>query len=547
MVMNIKKQLFIISLLPFSLFSFCQTSETFRQWGEESLTVIDTYLRASKGIYLYAEKSSSGQPAYAWPTGIQIKALTHAGRTKDAENLMNDFHSNYYTRKNNYYGYTAGYKESSSSNRYYDDNAWIIMDLMELYSITKKTDYLSRAKEVMKLCMSGESPLGGIMFNERDWVEGSTDYLRWRTCATAPTAYANLQIYQVTNETSYLTNGQRLYDFMKQPGNWGIGPGYRGYENAVIMRVALLLYQITEEQKYLDDTYQLAYSMQTQYISRETGRLDETGQWGGHDMTDAYVDLYNFDKNPKWLNIVARYLVYLHDNCKNATGFYTEEWNGAYEDGFDREQLLYQASAASSFMRLANTPVSVDSYTEPVAIFQATNYNRDTQSKKLNTGLNVGSYTRDDLLYLGWTDSKFNFKAELSSIQIADGYKVTLYQEGYFSGASKIMYRSSANLGEWNKTVKSIKIESLSTAVKDIQETEKIRLYPTVVKDLLYIENLKANSILEIINLSGVTLLKDIVSGCNHMINVERLPNGIYLCQVSNDGKSQVIKFTKTC
>jgi hypothetical protein len=459
---------------------------------------------------------------------------------------MNDFHTNYYTRKNNLYGYTAGYKESSSSNRYYDDNAWIIMDLMELYAITKKADYFSRAKEVMKLCMNGESPLGGIMFNERDWVEGSSDYLRWRTCATAPTAYANLQIYQVNKEQVYLANAQRLYDFMRQPGNWGIGPGFRGYENAVIMRVALLLYQITEERQYMDDVYQLAYSMQTQYVSGETGRLDETGQWGGHDMTDAYVDLYNFDKNPKWLNIVARYLMYLHDNCKDANGFYTEEWNGSYENGFDREQLLYQASAASSFMRLANTPVSVDAYQEPVTIFQATNYNRNIQSKRLNLGLNVGTFTQDSLMYLGWTDNKFDFKAELSSIQIADGYKITLYQDGYFSGASKIMYRSSGNLGEWSKAIKSIRIESLNSAVADIQENGKIRLYPTVVKDFLHIENLKANSSIEIVNLIGAVLLKEVASGCNHSINVERLPNGIYLCQVRSNGTSQVIKFTKT-
>ncbi|MCS3284755.1 hypothetical protein NXV73_23875 [Bacteroides salyersiae] len=64
--------------------------------------------------------------------------------------------------------------------------------------------------------------------------------------------------------------------------------------------------------------------MESHYIDWKTHRLNETGQWGGHDMTDAYVELYKIDQNPKWLNLAAGYAVYLHDNCKDELGFYPE-------------------------------------------------------------------------------------------------------------------------------------------------------------------------------------------------------------------------------
>jgi uncharacterized protein YyaL (SSP411 family) len=541
-----KKRLFLIFYLFLPFISFTQNAETFRQWGEESLTVIDTYLKADRGTYLYSEKSSSGYPAFAWPIGIQIKALTYSGRTKDAENLCNDFHNNYYFQQNGYWGYSASYKTYSGS-RYYDDNAWIVKDLMDLYFITKKSDYLSRAKVVIKFCMSGEREDGGIRFKEDHSNPDSPDYNKWLTCATAPTAYANLQIYQATNEKKYLDDGLRLYEFMKREGNWGIGPGYRGYENAVVMGVALLLYQITAEQKYLNDAYQLAYSMETHYIAWESGRLNETGQWGGHDMTDAYVELYKIDNNPKWLNIVAGYLIYLHENCKDSNGFYTEEWNGSYAENFNREQLLYQASAASAFMKLATVPVNAEFHKEPVAIFKEINYNRNKEKNCWSMGLNTGSYTQEELRLLGLTDNKFNFKADISSIQITDGYKVTLYQEGDFTGASKIMYRSSEDLKDWSKKVKSIKIESLNNAayLHEVKNRDKVRLYPSMVKDLLHIENLKINSMLEIKSLTGVSMLKDIALQNNQVVNLIHLPHGIYLFLVRDNENLQVIKFTK--
>ena len=134
----------------------------------------------------------------------------------------------------------------------------MVKDLLDLYAVTQNSDYLTRATVVMKFCLSGELPTGGIQLNENPNHE---KHGKWVTCATAPTAVCCLRLYQITNQQKYLNDGIRLYKFMKNDAGWGIGAGYRGYENAVVMQASMLLYTITGEQEYLDDAYRLAYGV----------------------------------------------------------------------------------------------------------------------------------------------------------------------------------------------------------------------------------------------------------------------------------------------
>lgn len=38
--------------------------------------------------------------------------------------------------------------------------------MLDLYAVTQNSDYLTRATVVMKFCLSGELPTGGIQLNE---------------------------------------------------------------------------------------------------------------------------------------------------------------------------------------------------------------------------------------------------------------------------------------------------------------------------------------------------------------------------------------------
>lgn len=67
-----RKILIIVLLFVVGLPSYTRNTKTFRQWGEESLKVIDTYLKSDKGTLLYCEKLQvQRRPSY----GQQVSRL----------------------------------------------------------------------------------------------------------------------------------------------------------------------------------------------------------------------------------------------------------------------------------------------------------------------------------------------------------------------------------------------------------------------------------------------------------------------------------------
>ena len=91
-------------------------------------------------------------------------------------------------------------------DRYYDDNAWMVLGLMEAYDATKKVELLVRARDAYAYALSGESKsLGGGIF----WRE--SDKASKNTCSNAPVAYAALGLYERTKDKRYLADAIRIY------------------------------------------------------------------------------------------------------------------------------------------------------------------------------------------------------------------------------------------------------------------------------------------------------------------------------------------------
>ena len=339
-----KKSTFIVrfSLILFLIISFwgyssAQTGATFAQWGEETLNQIESDLGISNSN-LYAEDLNGGV-AYAWPQGVALEALMANGKIAKAEAHANEMHDRYWCYKNDIWGYSC--VADACGDRFYDDNAWLAICLMELYEITNNSTYLERAKDVVAFCMAGELDSGGLK-----WKEGGEN--TYNIIATAATTVANLMIYQASNETRYYDNGLRLYNWMKSQ-EWGFGPGYRAYETAVQCQAAILLYEITGDVSYRDEAQYIGQENYNTYIENvdpEYNILHETGQWGGHDLTNSYVALYEMDRDDKWLSYAKGYLKYLHDNCKDADGRYPEKWDDL--SGGD-PSLIYQAPVAVAY------------------------------------------------------------------------------------------------------------------------------------------------------------------------------------------------------
>jgi hypothetical protein len=336
------------------------TGHTFRQWGDELMTVIQSTYSRTDGLYRGSTTTTS--PDYAWGQGIMSTALTAAAKldssyVERATRQADTFHLRYWCTLNGTSGYNASY--GNCGDRYYDDNAWIALALLELYEITGTEKYLTWAKETVAFSMTGENGPGDTPDGGIRWHESSTSGAS--ICATAPTCLANLVIYHLTGIESYLVDGLRLYNWLITSTAYrystGIfhesGEGPLGYQTAVVTQAAVMLYRITGDNIYLSEAQYMAKAMEIEFISSTTHRLNQHGKWGGHDMTNAYVDLYEIDHNPRWLNIVVGYLVYLQDNGFDPiTGRYPAVWNSTeIANG-----LIDNASVARALWRMASTP-----------------------------------------------------------------------------------------------------------------------------------------------------------------------------------------------
>ncbi len=281
----------------------------------------------------------------------------------DTRLFFDAFHSNYHTGTRCGTGSTGGYDASyrGCGDRYYDDNAWIALAQIEFYKVCGDEKYLNWAKNTLAFSMSGEngpndSPPGGIRWHESN-TGGSS------VCAGAPTALANLMLYELTGIEQYYTDGLRVYTWLATCGlhrlsngiYHEVNQGPLGYQTAVVTQCAVRLYKITGDPAYLAEAQKLGAAMEHQFIDRATGRLKQTGKWAGHDMTNAYVDLYEIDRNPHWLNLAAGYLQYLRNNGWDpVTGRYPTEWNSTTVA--PSTDLLDQASACRAMWRMATTP-----------------------------------------------------------------------------------------------------------------------------------------------------------------------------------------------
>jgi hypothetical protein len=446
-----------------------QAGNVFAAWGTETLDMIERDFR-KPGTELYRENLGDDAASFAWAAGVQLHALIAAGRIAEAEAFANKVHEAYWCNTNGRWAYNAA--ANGCGDRYYDDNAWIAKALLELYAKTNNATYLNRAKDVIAFSMSGENapsaqPGGGIRFHEGD-ADGTC------LCATAPTMVSSLMIRKAGGDEHYLTDALRLYNWVKA-NRFGYGPGYRGYENAVILQGALLLWQLTGDRTYLNDAEHIAYAMESTYIDWASHALRETGQWGGHDMTNAFVDLYNEDKDPTWLNVAAGYLTFLHENSKDADGRYPETWTEVGVPG--KTGLLYQASAARAFARLGNTPAANIKAPDPVAAFKDCNYDGIWRA-----GFLIGRYTQADLEYHGIAAK------DLSSLRVASGYRVTLYREDMFAGESLVREADDGCLvdANFNDAASSMVVERVHpTAVvyKDCGHTGAARHLTTGTYD----------------------------------------------------------------
>lgn len=90
--------------------------------------------------------------------------------------------------------------------RYFDDNAWIGLELARLHALSGDPAYLSHARRVCAFVATGQDPDGGVR-----WVEGQSSR---NACATAPASELALRLYLIEPQDALLGFARRAMSWL---------------------------------------------------------------------------------------------------------------------------------------------------------------------------------------------------------------------------------------------------------------------------------------------------------------------------------------------
>src|SRR5262249_7122424 len=104
-------------------------------------------------------------------------------------------------------GLTRGLAAKAHGGHFYDDNEWVVLDLLELHQLTGDPSYLKQATDIFQFIRGGEdTTLGGGI-----WWQHKHDGKN--TCSNAPAIVCALEMFKVTRDEQYLPFAKRIYSW----------------------------------------------------------------------------------------------------------------------------------------------------------------------------------------------------------------------------------------------------------------------------------------------------------------------------------------------
>lgn len=314
---------------------------------------------------LYSEEGSLEKPPHApvammWDAGVQLSALAAAAhlepaRYRDRLRAYIDALGSYWTDANHIGGYDVQ-PGPKPNDRYYDDNAWIVLALAEAHEVTRDPADLARAEATQRFVLSGEDgQLGGGIY----WHE--PDRRTKNVCVNAPAIVGALRLYQLTRKPAYLEDARRLYrwtcarllgrdnlfaDNIKLDGR--VDEKRYSYNAGLMIRAASLLHAATGEAAYLADAQRIAHAAEARWVVRETGAIRDAGRFA-HLLLEGFLALHDEDHDPHWLDLERHALLFVHQQVRDNNGHYGGGWDRTPVAPLTTFPLLDEASPARAY------------------------------------------------------------------------------------------------------------------------------------------------------------------------------------------------------
>jgi predicted alpha-1,6-mannanase (GH76 family) len=240
---------------------------------------LEKYFDAGQGLLLEEYPNTHQNPySYIWPysqAAIAVETLAGvpgAGYQREARARLATYEK-YWNAGTTPPGYDSYVRPplGHGGDKFYDDNEWIGLHLVQYHKRTGSRDALVRAKEIFKLVVHGwdtdpSHPCpGGVFWTQATWSNDRN------TVSNGPGAELGLHLYLLTRDRYYLTWAKKMYDWTNDcllaPNGlyWDhidlagtIEKTQWSYNQGVMLGASTLLYKATGQKHYLDKAKAIA-------------------------------------------------------------------------------------------------------------------------------------------------------------------------------------------------------------------------------------------------------------------------------------------------
>jgi Glycosyl hydrolase family 76 len=223
----------------------------------------------------------------------------------------------------------------SDQPTYYDDNAWVGLDLMQEYSLIHQRSDLKRAEDVFHFVVSGwdtrtnvACPGGGVFW------EDVADSPR-NTISNAPNAEVGLEIYQATHDPYYLQWATRMYGWvrgclMSADGMYydhlddsrSVQTSLWSYNQGTMIGAGVLLYRITGDRTYLNQAEQTA-AASVSYYGSDDNLYHQPDVFNAIFFRNLF-ELAKINHDPSYARMAASYADTAWLQNRQSTGLFTD-------------------------------------------------------------------------------------------------------------------------------------------------------------------------------------------------------------------------------
>ena len=300
----------------YPLTTAADTGKLFKKSAQQLRAAIEQqFYNAQTGYYTeFAEASRNEKPAsYLWPLCALVQADHEEEILLKKNNLLDKtlgIIKKYYDTRPPHAGYASYPPPLGGGDRFYDDNQWIGIAVMDAWQHSKKSEYLAIGTDIYHFMMTGyDTATGGGLY----WEEGKPTK---NTCSNGPGILLALQLYKATHEKPFLDTAVMLYKWtnrhLRSPdglfrdnihvSSLKVDSARYSYNTGTMVQAALYLYEITGENRYLQEAKKSADAALQYFYS---GPFLKDDYWFNAVLLRAYQHLLKHDNNKVYLQTFA--------------------------------------------------------------------------------------------------------------------------------------------------------------------------------------------------------------------------------------------------